>query len=228
MIRKVISCFVIVLILFEIGSCNSEKGLVIKGEMNAYLDYILENITNKQIKLSKKEFSENGIYIELYGSQLCSDIEDLITICDGWIAENQDSVLVSERKKIRIELYYQKPDNGDRESSRYAVSIRNYGIDIAKEPSSCLDVLEIHKCDGFYTSFFGGSNLNYRAITLPSNTIIDDFDVFMSMSNLLVLEFSDHPYDNDLVRLEEIRQELEEYASNYANIPFEYAVDTSY
>ena len=152
----------------------------------------------------------------------------MITICNEWVAENQDAVLVCEGKKIRIEMFNEKPDNGDRESSAYAVCISNYGIDIAKEPSDCLDVLEIHKCDEFYTSFFESSDMSYRAITLPSNTIIDDFDVFMSMNDLLVLEFSDHPYDNDKERLEAIRQELDVYATNYDSIPFEYDIDVSY
>ena len=228
MIRRILSCVVVILILFGIGSCHSEKEIEIKREMNEYSDYILENITNKQIKLSNKEYSENGIYIELYGSQSRVDIEDLITICNEWVAENQDAILVCEGKKIRIEMYNEKPDNGDRESSAYAVCISNYGIDIAKEPSDCLDVLEIHKCDEFYTSFFESSDMSYRAITLPSNTIIDDFDVFMSMNDLLVLEFSDHPYDNDKERLEAIRQELDVYATNYDSIPFEYDIDVSY
>ena len=67
MIRRILSCVVVILILFGIGSCHSEKEIEIKREMNEYSDYILENITNKQIKLSNKEYSENGIYIELYG-----------------------------------------------------------------------------------------------------------------------------------------------------------------
>lgn len=223
--KRAVAILVTIVMVFSMISCRSDLEKSISRDMNSFADYISDNLLSDDIQICRTRCDEGGLYIELYGSEACSDILELIMVCNDWVDQNRDSTVLRENKKIRVELYNQKPDDNDRESSSYAVRLSNFGIDYATEPSSYMDVLDINICNEFHTSSLNQLSINYRVIMLPTNSVIDDFDVFMGMKNLEALVFSDDPYDSDEAQVERLTEELSIATSEYESIPFIYGID---
>lgn len=219
-IKKQIMIFIIVCSVLLFCSCSSEKRQI-RREMNDLAEYLLNELENDNIKIANKDYSVNGIYISLYGSNDDEDISELVTACDRWIRDNQDSSVVSGRLKIAVELYLEKPVERGMSIGDYAVRISNWSNSPDLSPSSSFDCLEINRCDSLRSSVFEYLPDDYRVIVLPSIVEFDDFDVFVSMENLEYLVISDRPLNDDTQRLEAKYEELMQIAEGYPDLHFE-------
>ena len=207
--------------LLLLTSCQSETDKELKRELDLLSNYISDNLSNESIKLNKASYSEDGIYVELYGSKSSDDIEELILTCEGFADEYSDLMMFNGDYNIQIQLYDVEPDQDLYETLGYAVYIGNFSWALGtNERSKCFDCIDINLCDTFATSFFRQTHTDYRIIMLPSNTVIDDIEVFMGMNNLQSITISDYPYKADSERLNDKYEELLALVSEYDDVGF--------
>ncbi|SMC38585.1 hypothetical protein SAMN06296952_0875 [Oscillospiraceae bacterium] len=218
-ISKHIAVVIIIMIVFIASSCVQDKEL--KYEMNDLSEAIISQLTNDDIKVAGSEYSNTGVYITLYGSDDTADIQELIEICDSWVDSHQDSRLVSERLKISVVLYKEKPSKRKSGVEDYVVSIRNYSDNVSSiEQSDKLDCIKINVQHSIASSIFESTSMDYRVIILPSTVEFDDFDVFIQMEDLEHLIISDSPFDTDRSQVEQKYAELISIAEGYDQVDF--------
>lgn len=132
---------------------------------------------------------------------------------------------------LRIELnMYESYSIGSDSSVCFESIITYSGVDRIIEINSeysfssdigpTVDCVDINHCEELKTSMFGNIDYGLRVIMIPSNTEIDDFEVFVNMPSLEVLNVSDYPFYSDELLLEEKYHELLYEARNYDNISF--------
>lgn len=206
----------------QLCSCSPEKRQL-RSEMNSLADFIIDGLSNDDIELAEKEYSENnGIFITLYGSDKSEDILELINICNEWMENNQESYAVSDGLRISVDLYRNKPVTQGWERHNYVVRIGNYSDYFGDYAAgSDFDCLEIRYCDNLQTSIFRSFSVDYRYISMPSTVEIDDFDVFVDMNELDVLVIDDAGFEVDDQRVVEKYNEIVALADEYSDLQFE-------
>ncbi len=220
-LKKTLIFLLILLFILQLCSCSPEKRQLRK-EKKELASYILSNLDNDEIKFVETNyFGPNSMYITLYGSDKAEDILDLITICDEWINNNQDSYAVSERVPITVELYLKKPVKSGHNDYDYVVSISNYYDSPILASSAAFDCIDINSCASLQSSDFRSLLDHCRYISLPSTVEIDDFEVFIDMTELEYIMISDSPFEVDHQRVIDKYNEIMEIASDYPDLQFE-------
>lgn len=218
--NKIKHIYILVIITFMLlfSSCYYSTNYSVKSEANDLSVFIMENITNKGINHNRTLYSDDGILIELYGSDDIHDALELTNICNRWLTDNQDSVVHRDSLSLSVEMYLDKPDDDDRDSMGYSFRIANNDVSFATSVEPEIDCIDINRSIDFCTSIFNG--YNYRYIGLPSNTTIDDFHVFVEMSNLRCLIVNDGPFSVDRQRLEDKYAEICALYNTYDELQF--------
>ncbi|MCR5593143.1 MAG: hypothetical protein K6F79_05290 [Saccharofermentans sp.] len=179
----------------------------------------MSNTTNEEIVYNHTFYGDDGMLIEFYGSDDVHDALQMVNYCNRWLEENEDSVVAQESMRIVIEIYNDKPDQGNRDCLEYNFRIGNFAETFRNEISDQIDCLDINRANDFCVSVFEGYDLQH--IRIPSNTVIDDFDVFIDMSRLRRLIVSDGPFTVDTQAIEDKYQELIDHYNTYDELPFE-------
>ena len=220
-LKKTLIFILISIFVLQFCSCSSENKQIKKEKQNL-ANYIMANLDNDDIKVAKKGYYEaSGIYITLYGSDKTEDVLELITICDEWINNNQDSYAVRERLNITVELYLNETKPRGCWTNDYVARISNYSSHPQLAPSSKFDCLDINSFDSLQSSDFRDLPNDYRYISLPSTVEIDDFEVFVDMTALEELEICDYPFEGDPQRVRDKYNEIMEIADDYTDLQFE-------
>lgn len=214
--------FIIVLSLsiLLLSSCYSDNASDIRNEAIEISNYILNNLSNDNIKVDDVSCTEESIRIVLYGSDKAYDIIELLEITNQWLDDKEDSLVSCYDLMFTITLYLDRPTQSDIENMRYVAMIGNYDHDFSSDIGPTVDCVDINHCEELKTSMFGNIDYGLRVIMIPSNTEIDDFEVFVNMPSLEVLNVSDYPFYSDELLLEEKYHELLYEARNYDNISF--------
>lgn len=226
-IVKIMVGFVFSLFLIAIAAFVLSSGpLTSRREATKVSRYLMDNLTNSEIRVSKIWYESDEIRIELYGSWAGKDIAELIELSDRWLEENPDSIIIRNRMRFSIELYEQKPENSERISHSYSCRIANFDAYFAPHVSHDIDCIDINRCDLFLTSYFEGDKNNYRVIMFPSYIVIDDFEVFLNMPELERLVISDYPFMDYRPYLEERYAQIDELAQEYGPVTFNYYISS--
>ena len=209
---------VILAFAFLCVSCGHPGKSEIGIDAECMSDYIIQNVTNDNIELNDTLYSDNGVLIELYGSDSAADALEIVGICNNWLSENEDSVLLRDHISLSIEIYQGKPNEDDRDSLGYSSRVGNYDVSFASEVGPSIDCIDINHSINFDTSIFEG--YDFRYIGVPSNVVIDDFSVFVEMDQLRYLIVNDGPYSHDEQVLDDKYREFCEYYYSYDELQF--------
>lgn len=202
--------------------CTSCRDVVepdIETDAKGLSNYIIANATNDDIELNNTLYSNNGVLIELYGSDSAADALEIVSICNKWLSENEDSILIRDSIMLSIEIYPEKPNEDDRDSLRYSSRVGNYDVSFASDVYSIIDCIDINYSVDFDSSLF--ENYDFRYIGVPSNIVIDDFGVFVDMDRLQYLIVNDGPFGHDEQLLDDKYQEFCDYYNAYDELQFE-------
>lgn len=210
--RRIYLAIMILLIVFTSTSCSGNHE--IKKAAHNMADYILSNLSNDSIKCSDIRYSDDGILIEIYGSDSAGDVMEIADLSNNWMVNNIESIICTDSLCVSIELYLEKPEEVDREYLNYIAAFRNYDYDFDRTTSDNIDCLEIIQCHEFSTSLLDNGN-DYRVIVLPGDVIVDNSEVFVHMDSLKYVLIKDYDFDNIMYSPEEINARIEEITGNH-------------
>ena len=207
-------------------SCGPFSETYVKGlrdhydsELDSELDSIIGCIqqldtTNKIefFALYSDQFS--SINIDLYGSDRIEDIIIIGQFLENYLDANSDSRIITGRVKVCIHLFKNEPERKTHEKLWYFASLANYNQ--INNPSESewnreFKFLDINVVDDLKTSSFNDSSISFEVIWLPTNTIIDDYDVFIKMKSLRKLVFDDPVLYENHVNSEKKQEEIRYY-----------------
>jgi len=227
----------ILTVIMLITACGPLRDKYVNGARDHYdeeLDTELDNIVNgivhldttDEIKLFALYSDQFCICIDLYGSDKLGDMVKIGHYLNRYLEINSSSRLINDKLKICIQLFKNEPTRKDREKLWYFASLANFdqicnpGV---SEWNHSFVYLDINIADDLKTSSFENCDIPFESIWLPTNTTIDDYEVFVSMEHLRSLVFDDPVLHENSIDSEKKKEEIK-YFDKYKDLKFSYKV----
>jgi len=222
---KLLSAVIIIAILLSLTACGPLHKTYVKGyrqsfddELDAELNHIVEGIMGVET-INKIDFfalykDQRSMCVDLFGT---NNIEDVFVICqyiNDYLEDNPNSRIITDRIKMRIQLFEKEPSRREAQDLWYLAAISNCDIITNPIESAWNDrfvYLDANLAGDLRTSKFNKCNIPFVKIWLPTNTVIDDYDVFIRMDSLRELEFSDPVWKEDTEASNKKKEEIKYY-----------------
>jgi len=224
---KLIGVLLLVLMMILTStSCGPFSDPYVKGardhydnELDSELDDIIRGIqridTMNNIEffsLYSDQFS--SINIDLYGSDRIEDIISIGRYLNNYLEDSINSRIINDKVKVCIHLFKDEPERKTHEKLWYFASLANYNQINNTSDSEWnreFKFLDINVSDDLKTSSFNSCDIPFEVIWLPTNTIFDDYDVFINMKSLRKLVFDDPVLYENRVNSDNKKEEIKYY-----------------
>ena len=211
MIKAKILILIVIIVVLQLTACGVVNNTYVKGyrhlddeileeEINQIIDDILELEMVDDIVFFAYYRDSRSTSIDLYGIYHIEDIFVIGQYLNNYLDNNPDSVILTDRVRLRIQCFSQEPTDDDRSQIWYYAGISNCNVVLNPQTSEWNDrfiFLDVNVADNIKTSSFNECSIPFVYIELPTKTVIDDFDVFRNMDSLETLVFDDPIYKDD-------------------------------
>ena len=183
-------------------------------EYDRIIEEIQELNTINRIEFFALYKDQRSLCIDLFGIQRIEDVFAIGQFLNDYLENNPNSRIISDRIKMRIQCFENEPSKSEASDLWFLASISN--CDTIRDPNNSewndrFIYLDVNLADNLRSSSFELCKIPLVTIWLPTNTIMDDYDVFDEMNSLKELIFSDPIHKEDQEASRKKREEIRYY-----------------
>ena len=221
----------LLLAVFLLIACGPFRNSYTKGyrqsfdeELDTELSNIIDGIqdldTVDRIEFFALYKDQRSLCIDLFGTKSIEDIFAIGRYLNDYLENNPESRIYNDKIKMRIQCFEKEPSKSEAQDLWFLASISN--CDTLRDPNNSewndrFIYLDVNLADNLRSSSFESCAIPFVTIWLPTNTILDDYDVFTDMESLKELIFSDPVHKEDPEASEKKRDEISYYDNNHMN-----------